>query len=288
MLVSGATMCLVLLLVCENIYARDTISKIFHKIKRTVMCCSLKPTPNNCIDEGDDDVKLEKVVVERYVTQQEEPSQNRLSVVVSKLYKNFFEFSAVRDLSFGVLKGECFGLLGMNGAGKTTTFNMMTLNETITNGSIEINNTSCRKNKFLYKSQFGYCPQADALNPQLSAYEILKYVAWVRGVPRQNLPEEVEYWLRRVDIEQYRDRPVELCSGGTKRKLNTAVAMVSERIMLVENFKIELIQFNLFSNRLAFHQLYFWMNLLPAWIQFLDVLSGSVSKSSKIKTKPLC
>jgi ATP-binding cassette, subfamily A (ABC1), member 3 len=136
-------------------------------------------------------------------------------------------------LKFAGFLGECFGLLGMNGAGKTTTFNMMTLCETLSDGTIEVNDLCSTADKYEYKSQFGYCPQVDALNPLMTAYEILKYFAWIRGVPRHMLANTVDYWLKRVDIDEFRDKQVQFYSGGTKRKLNTAVAMVSGSFLRV-------------------------------------------------------
>lgn len=74
---------------------------------------------------------------------------------------------------------------------------------------------------------FGYCPQVDALNNYMTAYEILKYMAWIRGVPGHKLHREVEKWLRKVDLIKYSNTKIKYYSGGTKRKLNTAIAMVS-------------------------------------------------------------
>lgn len=73
---------------------------------------------------------------------------------------------------------------------------------------------------------FGYCPQVDALNSYMTAYEILKYMAWIRGTPRQRIHREVETWLKRMDLVRYKNTKIKYYSGGTKRKLNTAIAMV--------------------------------------------------------------
>lgn len=78
-----------------------------------------------------------------------------------------------------------------------------------------------------YKTLFGYCPQVDALNTYMTAYEILKYMAWIRGTPRHRIHREVEKWLKRMDLARYKHIKIKFYSGGTKRKLNTAIAMVS-------------------------------------------------------------
>lgn len=66
----------------------------------------------------------------------------------------------------------------------------------------------------------------DALNGYMTAYEILKYMAWIRGTPYAKLDGEVEKWLKQVDLLKYKNTKIKFYSGGTKRKLNTAIAMV--------------------------------------------------------------
>lgn len=123
----------------------------------------------------------------------------------------------------------------MNGAGKTSTFKMMTLNETISKGQAFIHGNSCYVNEFQFKSQFGYCPQSDALNHYMTSYETLRYYAMLRCVHPQRIHEEVMMWLKKVDIEKYKNTQVQFYSGGTKRKLNTAIAMIgSPRVIFLD------------------------------------------------------
>lgn len=147
-------------------------------------------------------------------------------MVVSKLAKSFDGVRAVRGVSFTVKKGEIFGLLGMNGAGKTTTFEMMTLNQTKTGGKVFLNGVDSDRDNFLYRHQFGYCPQIDALNDYMTAYEMLKYILMISGSSMDTLDEEINMWLRKIDIVEYSNVRISCYSGGTKRKLNTAMAMV--------------------------------------------------------------
>lgn len=148
-------------------------------------------------------------------------------MVVSKLVKSFDGVKAVRGISFTVKKGEIFGLLGMNGAGKTTTFEMMTLNQTKSGGKVFLNGIDSDQDRFLYRHQFGYCPQIDALNDYMTAYEMLKYVLMISGSCSNFLDEEINMWLRKIDIVEYSNVRISCYSGGTKRKLNTAIAMVN-------------------------------------------------------------
>lgn len=66
----------------------------------------------------------------------------------------------------------------------------------------------------------------------MTAYEILKYMAWIRGTPRHRIHREVEKWLKRMDLVRYKNVKIKYYSGGTKRKLNTAIAMVRKWIFL--------------------------------------------------------
>ena len=82
---------------------------------------------------------------------------------VVNLKKKFRKFSAVRGLTFGVRKNECFGLLGVNGAGKTTTFRMVTGDEIMTSGSCFIGDLSLSNDRAEYLQSIGYCPQFDSI-----------------------------------------------------------------------------------------------------------------------------
>lgn len=73
----------------------------------------------------------------------------------------------------------------------------------------------------------GYCPQNDALNGYMTAYETIKYMALIRGTGDESIHESVMKLLRDTDLLKYADVPVKFYSGGTKRKLNTALAIVS-------------------------------------------------------------
>lgn len=82
---------------------------------------------------------------------------------------------------------------------------------------------------------FGYCPQSDALNHFMTSYETLRYYAMLRCIPPGRMHEEVMMWIRKVDIEKYKNTQVQFYSGGTKRKLNTAIAMIgAPRIIFLD------------------------------------------------------
>lgn len=221
----GSSSQFVLVFICESIYRREKIRRMF-----TFKCSSSAQKKSsdangiqlNCCSNNSE-VEVEKTLTQTLVRDRK---LDEYAIIVSNLHKSYDDTNAVKGIDFVVKKGECFGLLGINGAGKTTTFKMLTHDTTVTKGEIFINGMSCYDQTTLYKSLFGYCPQVDALNSYMTAYEILKYMAWIRGTPQHKLHREVEKWLKRVDLVKYKNEKIKFYSGGTKRKLNTAIAMV--------------------------------------------------------------
>nr|XP_009441009.4 ATP-binding cassette sub-family A member 13 isoform X3 [Pan troglodytes] len=157
---------------------------------------------------------------------------------LSKHYRRFFQnIIAVQDISLGIPKGECFGLLGVNGAGKSTTFKMLNGEVSPTSGHAIIRTpmgdavdlSSAGAAGVL----IGYCPQQDALDELLTGWEHLYYYCSLRGIPRQCIPEVAGDLIRRLHLEAHADKPVATYSGGTKRKLSTALALVGKPDILL-------------------------------------------------------
>uniref|UniRef100_A0A672UDK2 ATP-binding cassette sub-family A member 2 n=1 Tax=Strigops habroptila TaxID=2489341 RepID=A0A672UDK2_STRHB len=132
---------------------------------------------------------------------------------------------AVDRLCVGVRPGECFGLLGVNGAGKTTTFKMLTGDESTTGGEAFINGHSILKELLQVQQSLGYCPQFDALFDELTAQEHLELYTRLRGIPWKD-EERVGWALKKLELTKYADKPASTYSGGNKRKLSTAIALI--------------------------------------------------------------
>ena len=150
---------------------------------------------------------------------------------LTKIYKKFSKFRfkrhvAVNNLCLGINKGECFGLIGVNGAGKTTTFKMLTGELPITGGDVYVNGASVSKQIERVHQNIGYCPQTDAIMPLLTAREHLIFFARLRGVPEKYVNEVSEWAMHRVGLSVFADRISGDFSGGNKRKLSTAIALV--------------------------------------------------------------
>ncbi|XP_033117050.1 phospholipid-transporting ATPase ABCA1-like isoform X2 [Anneissia japonica] len=133
---------------------------------------------------------------------------------------------AVDGITFGIPKGECFGLLGVNGAGKTTTFKMLTGDTNVTCGTAYVNSYSILTDMVKVNQNMGYCPQFDALDSLLTGREHLEFYARLRGVPEEDIKKEAENGIKRLGLVQYADRSAGSYSGGNKRKLSTAIALI--------------------------------------------------------------
>lgn len=91
---------------------------------------------------------------------------------------------AVSDVSFALDHGECFALLGVSGAGKTTTFKCLTGQAYPTSGSVRINGNDVTNKKGFdsVRKQIGYCPQFDAIFPELTVREHIEFYARIKGI----------------------------------------------------------------------------------------------------------
>ncbi|XP_053672341.1 phospholipid-transporting ATPase ABCA3-like [Anopheles nili] len=174
------------------------------------------------ITEEDSDVVVEKRRIQN-LTRAEIDAHNLL---LHDLTKNYGNFQAVNKLSIGIHHSECFGLLGINGAGKTTTFKMMTGDEEISSGDAWVKGISLRTDMNQAHRQIGYCPQFDALLEDLTGRETLRIFALLRGVRPEEV-KHVSYTLaEQLNFMKHLDKRTKAYSGGNKRKLSTALALM--------------------------------------------------------------
>lgn len=150
---------------------------------------------------------------------------------LTKIYKKVKKVKikkhvAVNALNLGINKGECFGLIGVNGAGKTTTFKMITGDIPITGGDVVVNNFSVSKEIEKVHKSIGYCPQFDALIPLLTSREHLMFFARLRGIPNKYVRQVSDWAMNKVGLNVFADLISGDLSGGNKRKLSTAIALV--------------------------------------------------------------
>ncbi|XP_066512665.1 retinal-specific phospholipid-transporting ATPase ABCA4-like [Hoplias malabaricus] len=133
---------------------------------------------------------------------------------------------AVDKICVGVPAGECFGLLGVNGAGKTTTFKMLTGDTDVTSGEASVAGYSILTNILDVHQNMGYCPQFDAIDELLTGREHLYLYARLRGVPEREICRVAEWGIEKLGLSEYAGQCAGTYSGGNKRKLSTAIAMI--------------------------------------------------------------
>ena len=154
-------------------------------------------------------------------------------IVAHGLTKKFGEFTAVDGIDFSVYKGESFGLLGPNGAGKSTTMRIIGATSQRTSGEISILGKDPEKFGPQIRAHLGVIPQKDNLDEQLSVTENLYIYGRYFGLSSKFIKGKIEELLEFAQLEEKRDAKVESLSGGMKRRLTIARALVSEPDILM-------------------------------------------------------
>ena len=147
---------------------------------------------------------------------------------LEKIYGNCLEEKkqAINKLSFCLNYGDCFALLGLNGAGKTTTFKCLTSEIFPSNGKIYINNQELQNNFDSVRKLIGYCPQFDAIFDYLTVQENLAFYANIKGIPDHLKLPIIKSLLEEMHLMEYKNKISGNLSGGNKRKLSVAIAMI--------------------------------------------------------------
>ncbi|KAK9371343.1 hypothetical protein V1509DRAFT_614383 [Lipomyces kononenkoae] len=161
-----------------------------------------------------------------------EHPENGDGLRVVHLSKRFGRFVAVEDVSFGVARGECFALLGPNGAGKSTTFNMIRGEIAPSDGKIFVEGASVTANRAHARMHLGVCPQFDAID-QMTVDETLAFYARLRGLKGADVNHNVDEIVGAVGLSRFRMRMAAKLSGGNRRKLSLAIALMSNPTVLL-------------------------------------------------------
>jgi lipooligosaccharide transport system ATP-binding protein len=149
------------------------------------------------------------------------------------LTKKFGDFTAVNGIDFDVMKGESFGLLGPNGAGKSTAMRMIGATSQRTSGDLTILDKDPEVFGPQIRAHLGVVPQQDNLDTHLTVTENLYIYGRYFGLSRKFLKGKIEELLTFAQLEEKRNAKVEALSGGMKRRLTIARALVSEPEILM-------------------------------------------------------
>jgi ABC-2 type transport system ATP-binding protein len=135
--------------------------------------------------------------------------------------------AALTDISFEIAEGVCFGLLGPNGAGKTTLFSLLTGMLALQSGDIVVSGVSSRTNLAKVRALGALAPQDLAFYPELTGRQNLSFFAGAYRMSAAAYPSRVEQVTAACELGDVLDRRAETYSGGEKRRLNLAIALLN-------------------------------------------------------------
>jgi len=150
------------------------------------------------------------------------------AIAVSELTKCYGELLAVDQINFTVKKGEVFGFLGPNGAGKTTTINMLTGVTKPTSGSAFISGFDVKQEPTKAKELVGVVPEVSFLYDEMTAWDNLNFSAKLHSVPEKKRGSLAHELLRLFGLYERRNDRVGTFSGGMKKRLMIATALIHE------------------------------------------------------------
>jgi len=154
-------------------------------------------------------------------------------IEAKQLVKRYGDFTAIAGIDFQVRKGESFGFLGPNGAGKSTTMRIIAATLNRTGGEITILGKDPEKFGPEIKAHLGVVPQTDNLDQALTVEENLYIYGRYFGLSKKFIRPKIEELLDFAQLADKRDVKVEALSGGMKRRLTIARALVSEPEILM-------------------------------------------------------
>jgi ABC-2 type transport system ATP-binding protein len=150
------------------------------------------------------------------------------AIVVEGLQRSFDEVFAVQGVDLTVEEGEIYGFLGPNGAGKTTTVRMLTTLLLPTGGGATVAGHDVVKQARAVRASIGVALQEAALDPLMTGRELIRLQATLQGLPGTEGKRRADDLLERVDLAAAADRRIGGYSGGMKRRLDLAAALVHE------------------------------------------------------------
>ena len=153
-----------------------------------------------------------------------------MGLIVEHIDKSFDQLHVIKDLSMEVKEGSIFGFLGPNGAGKTTTMRMILDIIRPDSGSITWNGKNIRD---IPRNHFGYLPEERGLYQKVEVQEQLLFLARLNGLTKTAAQKQLDEWLERFDIPQYRKMKVEELSKGNQQKIQFLATILHDPLILI-------------------------------------------------------
>ena len=155
-----------------------------------------------------------------------------MELQVKHLCKRYGRKEALQDVSFTLQKG-IYGLLGENGAGKSTLMRMMATVDFPTKGEIQYNGKDIFAMDEEYRGLIGYMPQNYSVYPGFTARDFLEYMGVLKGIPKGRLESRINEVLEFVNLSDVAGKKVKTFSGGMKRRIGIAQAIINEPEILI-------------------------------------------------------
>lgn len=152
-----------------------------------------------------------------------------MGLVVKDVSKVYGDKTVVDKISFSIDKPGVFGLLGTNGAGKSTTIRMMLGILKKNGGEISWNGLPVERKNV----NFGYLPEERGIYPKTKIYEQLLYFAELRKMKKEDAMKEIDYWMGRLKIEEYKNMTAEKLSKGNQQKVQFLTALLNDPELIV-------------------------------------------------------
>jgi len=159
---------------------------------------------------------------------QRETTAATIAIAIDGLTKYYRDVKAVDGLTLSISESEVFGLLGPNGSGKTTTINCLTGLQKPTKGRIEVGGFDIQTEGEKARGIIGVSPQETAICPYLTGKENVQLFGALYSVPKKSLDGRVDYVMEKVGLLDDAGRKVSKYSGGMKRRVSIAMALVTD------------------------------------------------------------
>lgn len=153
-----------------------------------------------------------------------------MALEIRNVTKKFQDFTAVNDISLTLEKGRMLGFLGRNGAGKTTTFRMILGLTPITSGQITYQGSVIDHHQYDY---IGYLPEERGLHVKMTVKDELTYLATLKGMKPTAIRKAIDYWLKRFDIMEHKNKKIDALSKGNQQKVQLLASMLHEPKFLI-------------------------------------------------------
>jgi ABC-2 type transport system ATP-binding protein len=154
------------------------------------------------------------------------------AVSLQNVHKVYNNTCVVNDLSLEIQPGEIFGLLGPNGAGKSTTIRMLTTLAQQTQGDIVVASYDVRRQAAQVRSQIGVVLQQISVDADMTVWENMEFHGRMHHMPPAQRKQAIRYWLDYVELSDRAQAPVKTLSGGMKRRLQIARALLHQPSIL--------------------------------------------------------